>query len=137
MSLEADDVAEIAASVWASMLERSLVPVAASGDERPESAQVSIAGAFDGRVRVEMTSDLARQLTSQLFMMPEEEIDDELVTDAIRELTNIIAGNIKALLPDPSRLGLPGPTGDPAGVVVAEVQLADDNETVVVVVERH
>jgi chemotaxis protein CheX len=137
VSVDADGIADIAAQVWASMLERELVRALASGAERRAAAQVRIVGAFDGRVRLEMTSALARQLAAQLFGLPEEEVAGELVADAIGELANIIAGNVKALLPDPSRLGLPEPAGAEPAVLVAGAELACGDQSVAVVLERH
>lgn len=41
-----------------------------------------------------------------MFAMPPESVQAQDQIDAIYELTNIIAGNIKSLLPEPCRLSL-------------------------------
>ena len=47
-----------------------------------------------------------------LQLAPAEELADEDVDDVLRELANILGGNVKSLLPGPSTLGLPQ-TGTP------------------------
>jgi chemotaxis protein CheX len=137
LTIGTDEVTEIATIVWSTLLDRDLIPVeAAAGLDPSAGAQVSIEGAFDGRVRVEMALPLARQLAAQMFMLGEDEVDDSLVDDALGELANIIGGNIKALLPSPSKLSLPGPSGGAAGEVLAEVVLACDEHSVVIALER-
>jgi hypothetical protein len=106
------------------------------GSGEVASSQVSIGGAWDGRVRVETSLVLARQLTAHMFDLAEEDVDDDLVADAIGEIANIIGGNVKALLPTPSHLGLPGPGGGEPAEEVARAVLNCDDHLVVVVVER-
>ncbi len=86
-------------------------------------------------MRIEVSTTLAGQLAAQMFELPVDEIDDELVADAIGELVNIIGGNVKALLPTPSRLGLPEPRGGEPAQVVAEATLACGDFSVRVAVE--
>ncbi len=42
-----------------------------------------------------------------MFQMSAEELDDELVRDAIGELANIAGGNVKGMIPLACDLGLP------------------------------
>jgi CheY-specific phosphatase CheX len=49
---------------------------------------------------------LARALADQMFQTNEPLTLDE-VRDALGEFTNMIAGNVKALFPGPSRISLP------------------------------
>ncbi|MGD0811622.1 MAG: chemotaxis protein CheX [Acidimicrobiales bacterium] len=136
MTIEADQVAEIAAQVWSTLLERDLVQMRPTSVEGSMGAQVNIEGAFAGKVTIRLSPDFASQLAAQLFAMPEGDVDDDLVRDAIGELANIIAGNIKALLPTPSHLGLPAPSDDASGEVVAEVTLACGDHFVTVALEQ-
>ena len=67
-------------------------------------------------------------MTAILFDRAEREVSLDDVRDALGEITNMIGGNVKALLPTPSRLSLPTvvegadyavtvPRTKPAGVV--------------------
>ena len=67
---------------------------------------VNIDGAWRGAVLVRCPLALASLLTAAMFQ-GDDEPDFEEVSDALGELTNMVAGNIKALLPQPSAISLP------------------------------
>jgi CheY-specific phosphatase CheX len=70
--------------------------------------RVSIRGSFHGEVIVSATLALASHIAEQMF-------DDELegrpncqdARDALREVSNIVAGNLKSLFGENNQLGLP------------------------------
>ena len=104
------DIPEIAFSIWETLFTQPLA-LAESGAQPTEGAAgltgcVQIDGAWDGAVLLECPAALARQLAHELYR-PEGETTPEEVRDTIGELTNMLAGNIKALLPEPSRISLP------------------------------
>jgi chemotaxis protein CheX len=68
---------------------------------------VTIHGQSRAIVTVDCSTRLARLLGAAMFDTPENELSQEEVDDALGEIANIIGGNIKALLPGPSELGLP------------------------------
>ncbi len=70
-------------------------------------ASVTIQGTTNAIVTVDCSADLARRLGAAMFSAEPSSLSDEEVGDALGEIANIIGGNIKALLPGPSRLGLP------------------------------
>ena len=59
---------------------------------------------------VECSGGLARRVASTMFATDACELSADQVSDALGELTNIIGGNIKALLPEPSQLSMPAVT---------------------------
>jgi chemotaxis protein CheX len=59
------------------------------------SAVIGLSGNIRGAVVVSMKKDFALKLTDTLVGMPHTELDDDAV-DAIGEIVNIIAGNIKS-----------------------------------------
>lgn len=71
------------------------------------AASISIEGAWNGAVIVACSRQLARHAASTMFNLPSAEIDDASWRDTLNEVANIMGGNIKALLPGPSQLGLP------------------------------
>lgn len=89
-------------------VEPTLAPLAGSAfDDQALIASVTFSGAFSGELRVTFSERLARVLASRTMrMMPEQAVLAELI-DATGELANIIAGNVKGLLPSPSRQSLP------------------------------
>jgi chemotaxis protein CheX len=109
MELPQHDIETITTMVMESTAGISVEPVADEiGRERPAlSGCVSIDGAWNGAVIVECELSLARRITEALLAPPDGHVSAEDVSDALGEITNIVGGNIKALLPPPSRLSLP------------------------------
>lgn len=76
-----------------------------SGSER-YCAEVALLGSWSGSLRVEIEPSLARELVSA--MLPGEEAVDELCTmDAVGELANMIAGNLRPMIRGARSLGIP------------------------------
>jgi chemotaxis protein CheX len=69
--------------------------------------RVGVMGPWRGCVLLACPTQLARTAASAMFDLPAEQLTDDEVADALGELTNMIAGNIKSLLPGPSRLSMP------------------------------
>ncbi len=60
---------------------------------------VGITGAFNGMIYLYSTAIFARHMTCSLLGMSDAEVEgDEMVNDAIGELTNMVAGHIKSKL---------------------------------------
>ncbi len=68
-------------------------------------ALIRIVGEWSGAITLDIESGTAR--TAAEVMLQVEDVEPEEVTDAVGELVNIIGGNIKSLLPTPSKLSLP------------------------------
>ena len=107
MTASDDDIREIAASIWETLFTSGLTPATSTAfDGEPVvTGCVHIDGAWQGAVTLQCGEQLAGLLAAALFQA-DAPIKEE-VWDAIGELTNMLAGNIKALLPQPSRISLP------------------------------
>jgi chemotaxis protein CheX len=68
---------------------------------------VSITGAWEGAVTLDCSAQLARKLAAVMMRQEPEQTSCDDIADALGELTNILGGNVKRLLPGPSRLTLP------------------------------
>ena len=116
MSVETMKVTEAVESVWTTMLglEARANPTTATMINRIRPSIligcVQITGAWQGAVTVECSGGLARRVASILFETDPCDLSNDQVSDALGELTNIIGGNIKALLPGPSELSMPAVT---------------------------
>jgi chemotaxis protein CheX len=103
----ATDVQMVVEEVWTSFLgtEDPLV-VGAPADLRAGwSAAVTVTGAWEGMVSVELPTTMAEEVCRR--MLGVEDTVDEDVADAVGELVNMIGGNVKSLMPGPSVLSLP------------------------------
>jgi chemotaxis protein CheX len=125
-----DDVCIIAQDVWASFLDVHIIriPVDESLAGRPSIVgAVRVTDAWFGAVVLEMTPGLARSVAATMFGSTPDVVTDAEVVDALGELTNMIGGNVKSLLPAPSQLSLPmvsesvWPTTVPGSVAVCRI----------------
>lgn len=100
---------------------------------------VQITGTWSGAVLVSCRAEFAQLAAMTIFGSNETHEEER---DALGELTNMIAGNIKALLPAPSYLSLPTISDGVDGVLSVlgsrvlerfELRVADQPLTVVVV----
>ncbi|HEX4869100.1 MAG TPA: chemotaxis protein CheX [Moraxellaceae bacterium] len=121
--LQYELINDVTEQVWSQFLG---IPLAASATVHGEAecaASISIEGAWNGAIIVACSRQLARQAAATMFSLPLSEIDDASWRDTLNEVANIMGGNIKALLPGPSQLGLPEafdtwqPYGDPNTIV--------------------
>jgi chemotaxis protein CheX len=102
------DLEGITRMIWATLFDLSLEPGDARelGRESSVTSCVHIDGEWHGALVLRCPMALAQTLTAQMFQAESTpNIDD--VRDALGELANVLGGNVKALLPAPSRISLP------------------------------
>jgi chemotaxis protein CheX len=128
------DLMRVVDTLWRTLLELEL-EAPPDGARRPQrQAVVELSGAFRGRVVLAASPALASRLAQQL--LGADRVSAEQVDDALGELANILAGNLKALFPAPVSLGLPR-VGDAApvpGQPLAELAYACLSEPLTVMV---
>lgn len=107
MSLESD-VESIAYAIWESLLGLPIDVNAGSGlgDDSHATCLVHLHGAFQGAVMIECSVALGALLTAAMLQTDGIPTTADM-TDALGELANVFAGNIKALLAQPSSISLP------------------------------
>lgn len=127
----AEDLHGLVADVWTSFLgaDASAVELV-SGALNPEIpsrgyviSAVSTTGAWNGHFVVSVTLPCAVLIARAMFGDEEGEIPTEDVSDAVGEIGNILAGNIKSILPQPSALSLPQVVIDAASFSLPAVSL--------------
>jgi chemotaxis protein CheX len=115
-------IEEVVGSVWKTVLETDAEPVAGPVpvcSDRQLTGRVPISGAWEGSVALICPASLTRAAAGRVFGLPADEVSVEQVRDLQGELTNILAGNLKALLPQVCRLGLPVVSDGPESGVAA------------------
>jgi chemotaxis protein CheX len=108
--LDEATVREIADQAWAALVgeDEVLVPLPGEFGTDPVSSWVDITGPWTGTVVLTCDRSTAEQLTRALLAEHAPAVlDDEDVADALGELANVVGGNVKAVLPGTSVLGLP------------------------------
>jgi chemotaxis protein CheX len=101
------EIEEIVKMIWSTLVEVPIEPGGqAQSDDSTVTGIVNIDGAWHGAVLVRCPLALASMVTAAMFG-DDERPSLEDVRDALGELTNMVAGNVKALLPQPSVISLP------------------------------
>lgn len=110
MSLEAD-IRDIVSRIWLTLLDPELVAAEAAdlGRTSAITSFVHLDGAWRGVVMVQCPVGLAMELTTSMFSTYADDalVGEAEVRDALGEIANMVAGNIKALLPQPCFISLP------------------------------
>jgi hypothetical protein len=79
------------------------------------SSWVDVRGPWNGAVVITTGRSTAEQLSRELLKEHAPPVlDDEDIEDGLGELANVVGGNVKAVLPGPSALGLPEVGSAPA-----------------------
>lgn len=106
-----EDLAAIAEQVWASYLDPEelapFLPFPAASNIVEVSASVSVTGAWRGHVVLTCSALVAKNASAALLGLEPEDVTADDIVDSLGELANIIGGNVKSLLPEPSALSLP------------------------------
>lgn len=137
-----DDILSVARTLGESFLEAPLSPVCGPAALGPNSqgSRVDVTGAFCGSVVVDCSQAFARRLAAQMFGIDEAAVSDEDISDATRELANVVAGNLKILMPPPSEIGLPREVGELQGAdhyLVNRMAFSCAGEPLIISVHEH
>ena len=110
--VSADDITSIAQDVWSSFLAMDLEPHPLGADAphlegSTMTGTVHVSGEWQGSVFLEVPLALAQVSAEAMFAADPGTLSGDEVCDALGELTNMVGGNIKSLLPAPSKLSIP------------------------------
>jgi hypothetical protein len=121
LAIVEESISDVTRRLWEGMLHCVLQSVdsipSALAATHSRSATVRISGAWNGAVLVQMSPTLARLVGEIMFDRaahlyselnePQVPLEDDLIDDCLREVTNITAGNLKCALPEPCLLDIP------------------------------
>lgn len=119
--------------------------VSAAGDtgEQPSGLTgcVQVTGAFTGAVVLSVSREFGVLAAARMLGTDVASVDHDAVADTVGELTNMVGGSVKALLPEPSVLSLPvvgmgekAAFSLPGAEMLARAQLRCENEVLSVCV---
>ncbi len=97
---------------WEQMLGMTLEPAPATlPPSFPPGTSIlgrcDLSGAWFGSIQVLLTPGLALAATAAMLMQPAHTVQPDDTLDAVREITNMIAGTIKSALPRPCSMAVP------------------------------
>lgn len=114
LTLSEEDLCGLTESVWSTTLN---LPVQRTEFYRKPfksqelcSSRNFIAGDWIGSVRIQCPVPLARKVAAAMFGLAPDDTTVVEIRDALGEITNIIAGHVKALAPEPCCLSTPTDT---------------------------
>ena len=111
MSIQPEQLREISNDLFDSMLGMGISHQQVTFDQWPEKssvlATIDIDGEWDAKVQVVTSENLAVQIASNMFLADADDISQTEHEDAIREVVNVIGGNVKGIVGKESLLGLP------------------------------
>ena len=107
-----EEIVGITSVIWRSVLNLGLQSEPSDECQQPSAGlafigSVQIRGAWEGSVLLHADGVLVRRAASIMFGMEEPAVGSDEMVDALGELTNMVGGNLKALLPAPCKLSLP------------------------------
>jgi chemotaxis protein CheX len=110
--LSKHQILEISQEIWESLLGMEIESSDAAGNAFADSKRtvtgfVNIGGAWEGTILLEVSDSLSKQFAADMLGISLDEVSSQDVADALGELTNMVGGNIKSLLPAPSNLSIP------------------------------
>ena len=115
--IDAETVQSIAQEAWSALIgeDAFLVPLPGGLPEDAVSSWVEVVGPWTGAVVLTCGRTTAEELSRCLLAEHAPPVlDAEDVADGMGELANVVGGNVKAVLPGPSFLGLPEVGSAPA-----------------------
>ncbi len=111
MLIVESDICQITENIWELMLG---LPVVRQDEAGPAEARddvitgcIWITGAWEVTVLMECSSELARQATARMFDKAAPEVEADDIRDAVGELTNMIGGGFKSMMPGSCFLSMP------------------------------
>jgi chemotaxis protein CheX len=137
-----EQIVEITRDVWTTFTGKAIEPAGAEAEPAGDDVTVgcvAVTGGWQGCVLLAAPTPLARTVASAMFDLPADRLTDDEVADALGELTNMVAGNLKSLLPGPSGLSMPAVTAGtsytvriPRGLLVNRVAMTSEGQRLTV-----
>jgi hypothetical protein len=111
MTITQNDLTQLTCGIWESTLGLDVQPIAGPSLSEQQAGmllgRVQITGAWRGDVSLECSEELAKKVARAMFGFDSEEPTREEVRDALAEITNVTAGNLKSLLCGNCHLSMP------------------------------
>jgi chemotaxis protein CheX len=111
LRIDESDMFDVTASVLDTAFGMPAVPGQPSPvpdhDEGVLAACVHVSGTWEGAVIVHCPGRLARRMAAIIFQIEVDSASAADVQDTLGEFANMVGGNLKPLVPGPSRLSLP------------------------------
>jgi len=105
------EISQFVTDIWSTFLNMEVAPTdkpfQAEGKDNTLAGCVQITGEWQGTITLYAPKGLGKKIAASMYALDESEVDTQQIQDVLGEITNMIAGNIKSLLPTPCSISLP------------------------------
>ena len=111
MTIDISELEQIATQVWQLLMGSDISPTGNTAtipnETAPTVSFVELTGAYSATVALHIDDQLIRSAAATMFGVEGERVSDTEMQDTARELANMVGGNVKCLVDQPTTLGLP------------------------------
>jgi chemotaxis protein CheX len=106
-----EEISQFVTDIWSTFLSAKAEPIDKTfkpkGKENTLAGCVQITGEWQGSVTLYAPKDIGMKVAATMYGLSEAEVEDQQIQDVVGEITNVLAGNIKSILPAPCSISLP------------------------------
>jgi len=106
-----EEISQFVTDIWSTFLNAKASPTDKPfkpiGKENTLAGCVQITGDWQGSVTLYAPKEIGRKVAATMYSLGEADVEDQQIQDVVGEITNILAGNIKSILPATCSISLP------------------------------
>ena len=106
-----EEISQFVTDIWSTFLSAKAFPTdklfKPKGKENTLVGCVQITGEWQGSVTLYAPKEIGKKVAATMYSLGEAEVEDQQIQDVVGEITNVLAGNIKSILPAPCSISLP------------------------------
>lgn len=106
-----EEIGQFVTDIWSTFLSTKASPTdkpfKPKGNGNTLAGCVQITGEWQGSVTLYASKEIGNKIAATMYSLGETEVEDKQIQDVVGEITNVLAGNIKSILPAPCSISLP------------------------------
>ena len=106
-----EEIRQFVTDIWSTFLNMKVSPTETpfkpKGNGNTLAGCVQITGEWQGSVTIYAPKEIGKKVAATMYGLDQSEVDNKQIQDVIGEITNVLAGNIKLILPAPCSISLP------------------------------
>jgi len=106
-----EEISQFVNDIWSTFLSVKVSttskPFKPKGQGNTLAGCVQITGEWQGSVTLYAPKEIGRKIAATMYSLDEAAVENQQIQDVVGEITNILAGNIKSILPAPCSISLP------------------------------
>lgn len=107
MQVNEQEILSFSQEVWAAQLGLNIQAEPAATDDRTLSSCIKVSGPWHGTILLECSESVVRHAAAMLFSADGESASEEEISDALKELAEMLGKKMRSVLPESSKLSRP------------------------------